>query len=70
MNLEFLIIESNNISSVIPTEIGQAIRLRELRLANNTLTGTIPLTIGDLINLGKFDRIIFLASLSYICAQI
>jgi Leucine-rich repeat (LRR) protein len=70
MNLEFLIIESNNISSVIPTEIGQAIRLRELRLANNTLTGTIPLTIGDLINLGKFDRIIFLASLSYIYAQI
>jgi Leucine-rich repeat (LRR) protein len=56
MNLEFLIIESNNISSAIPIEIGQAItRLHELQLTNNTLTSTVPLMMGDLINLSKFD---------------
>ena len=41
----------NNLTGVIPPELGRLARLDELRLTSNPLTGPIPPELGDLANL-------------------
>ena len=45
----------NDLSGIIPPEIGNLANLRSLSLSNNDLFGTIPPKIGNLSNLGALD---------------
>lgn len=45
----------NNLTGVIPSEIGDLIHLHELSFNDNQLTGNIPYEIGNLKNLGRLS---------------
>ncbi|KAL4627808.1 hypothetical protein ACB092_05G192300 [Castanea dentata] len=49
--LEFLELQNNNFSGVIPPQIGLLTNLKQLALMNNHIFGSIPPDIGNLINL-------------------
>ena len=49
--LEFLELQNNNFTGVIPSQIGLLTNLKELALLNNHFFGSIPPEIGNLINL-------------------
>ncbi len=49
--VEKLILENNNLTGVVPTDIDGLINLKQLFLQRNNLSGTIPSEIGNLINL-------------------
>ncbi|KAG2675424.1 hypothetical protein I3760_12G004200 [Carya illinoinensis] len=50
-----IILQNNNLSSTIPTEIGCLKRLRGLNLGHNKLTGTIPTQVSELTDLEYLD---------------
>ncbi|KAI5062758.1 hypothetical protein GOP47_0023297 [Adiantum capillus-veneris] len=53
--LRYFAVEFNNISGLIPQEIGRSIGLRSFYAANNNLAGLIPESIGSLPNLSHFE---------------
>ncbi|MDJ0754369.1 MAG: hypothetical protein QNJ45_12680 [Ardenticatenaceae bacterium] len=53
--VDFLNLESNNLSGPIPTEINQLTHLVALNLGGNQLIGTIPPEIGQLVLLENLD---------------
>lgn len=48
-------LESNAFTETVPTEIGNAVEMTELKLHFNQLMGTIPSSIGRMSNLGTFN---------------
>ena len=48
-----MILEDNQLTGEIPSEIGNLTNLYELLLGGNDLTGEIPSEIGNLTNLGR-----------------
>ena len=54
-NLKSIFLNSNVISSTIPSRIGNLISLEELHLYDNNLRGTLPTDIANLRNLSQFS---------------
>ena len=54
-NVTQLLLQSNDLSGNIPTEIGELANLRNLNLSDNDIRGSIPTQIGDLANVTRLD---------------
>ena len=48
-------LNNNNLTGIIPSEIGDLVNLTSLVLNNNNLSGSIPLSFANLTNLTQFD---------------
>lgn len=53
ISMEFLRLDSNNLGGSLPEELGQLTNLGDLRLANNSFTGPLPLSFFGLNRLRK-----------------
>jgi len=51
-----LVLSNNGLTSTIPTELGLLTDLITLSLNGNELSGDIPAVLGNLVELGTFQR--------------
>ena len=57
VNLQYIATDSSNIYGAIPSELGQATRLVQILMPSNLHSGSIPSTLGKLINLGMLTYV-------------